>query len=76
MVHQTKKCTPNYLSLAYVCTSITFNTKRQAGDFPAGPAVRTSPFKVEGVGSVPGQELRPHMPLGQKNQNIKQEAIL
>ena len=71
MINQTKKCVPNYLSLAYVCTSITFNTKRQAGDFPAGPA----PFNAAGVGSIPAQGARPHMPLGQKNQLIKQEAI-
>ena len=57
MIHQTKKCVPNYLSLAYVCTSITFNTKRQAGDFPAGPA----PFNAAGVGSIPAQGAKtPH----------------
>ena len=71
MVHQTKKCIPNYLSLAYVCIFITFNTKRQAGNFAAGP--RLGLLSMQGVW-VPAfvREPRPHMPLGQKNQNIKQ----
>ena len=36
--------------------------------------VRTSPCSAEGEGSIPFQELRSHMPHGQRtNQNIKQK---
>ena len=50
-----------FFKLPYVCIFITFNTKRQAGNFAAGPAVRTSPFNAGGVGSTPGQGAKtPH----------------
>ena len=41
--------------------------------FPGGPVVKTSPCNARGVGSIPGRELRPHMPQGQANEqkNIK-----
>ena len=35
-------------------------------DFPGGPVVKTLPCNAEGAGSIPGQELRSHMPGGQK----------
>ena len=41
------------------------------GDFPRSPIVKTSPSTAGDVGSIPGQGLRSHMPLGQttKTQN-------
>ena len=33
----------------------------------------SSPFSAEGTGLIPGKELRPQMPCGQKKQNIKQK---
>ena len=34
----------------------------QEGDFLSGPAVKTSPSNAGGVGSIPGRELRSHIP--------------
>ena len=33
-------------------------------DFPGGPVVKKLPFNEGDSGSIPGQELRPHMPQG------------
>ena len=33
-------------------------------DFPGGPVVKKVPFNEGDPGSMPGQELRPHMPQG------------
>ena len=44
-----------------------------SGDFPGGPAVKTSPSKTGGVGSIPGQGIKIPHALRPKNQNIKQK---
>ena len=36
------------------------------GDVPVGPVAKTSPSNAVSVGSIPGPELRSHMPLSQK----------
>ena len=38
------------------------------GSFPGGPVVKTLPSNAGGAGSVPGWELRSHMPCNQKAQ--------
>ena len=35
-------------------------------DLPGGPGVKTSSSNAGGAGSIPGGELRPHLPCGQK----------
>ena len=47
-------------------------------DFPGGPVVKTLPSNAGGAGSVPGRELRSHIPRGQKKNKPKHktEAIL
>ena len=45
---------------------------RKAGGFPGGPVVRTLPSSAEGVGLIPGGELRSHVHRGQK-QNMEQK---
>ena len=46
-------------------------------DFPGGPVVKTWPANAGGVGSIPGQGTKIHMPRGQKttteNQRILQQ---
>ena len=36
--------------------------KEAARDFPGGPVVKNQPSNAEDTGSIPGQELRSHMP--------------
>ena len=47
--------------------------KRFCRDFPGGAVVKTSPSNAGRVDSIPGRGAKIHMPLGQKNQNIKQK---
>ena len=46
--------------------SLLLQTSRRNGlrDFPGGPVVKKLPFNEGDSGSIPGQELRPHMPQG------------
>ena len=47
------------------------------GDFPDGPAVKTSLSNAGCAGSIPGQEANiPHAPWSKKKNNHKVEAIL
>ena len=41
-----------------------------------GPVVKTLPSNTGGVGSIPDQELRSHMPFVAKKPNHKTEAVL
>ena len=36
--------------------------KEMSGDFPGGPVVGTLCFLCSGYGSIPGRELKSHMP--------------
>ena len=47
--------------------------KHRCWNFPGGPAVTTSPSNARGVGLVPSQEAKIHMPHGQKNKKKKKE---
>ena len=42
-------------------------------DLPGGQVVRSLPSSAGGAGSVPDGELRSHMPVCQKTQNVKQK---
>ena len=42
------------------------NRNGKNGDSPGGPVVKTSPSNAGDAGSIPGRELRSHMPWGQK----------
>ena len=42
-------------------------------DFPGGPVVKTLPSNSGGEGSIPGRELRFHMPGAKILKNIKQK---
>ena len=33
-------------------------------DFPGGPVVKNQPSNTGDMGSIPGQEIRPHVPQG------------
>ena len=38
--------------------------KKYEKDFPCSPVVNSSPSNPEGMGSIPGWEVRSHMPCG------------
>ena len=46
------------------------------GDFLGGPVVKTSPSNAGGEGSIPGRELRSHMPHGQKTKTQNRSNLV
>ena len=55
------------LPLIPSCDHYTHNLKRKLGDFPGGPAVKTSPSHAGCAGSIPSQEVNiPHAPWQKK----------
>ena len=64
------------LPLITSCDHSIHNLKRKLGDFPGGPAVKTSPSHAGCAGSIPGQEVNiPHAPWQKKKKALKVEAI-
>ena len=45
-------------------------------DFPGDPVVKTSPSNAGGEGSIPGRELRSHMPQGQKTKTQNRSNLV
>jgi len=47
--------------------------RKEAGDFPGCPVIKTSPSNAKGMGSIPGRGSRIPHASQPKNQNIKQK---
>ena len=67
-------CSMSHYSI--MCFSLYFKPlsylNSQCWDFPGSSVVKTSPSNAGGAGSIPGQELRSHMPRPE-SQNMKQK---